>query len=41
MRDALLVAAAVLIAGGVTLFYVPLGLVVTGVLLGAFVLLSE
>ena len=41
MRNALLIVAAVLVTAGTGLFRIDLGLVVGGLLLGAFVLLSD
>ena len=41
MRNALLIVAACLIAAGTLLFAIDLGLVVSGLLVGAFVLLTE
>lgn len=41
MRNAALIVAAVLITAGVTLAWLDAGLIVAGVLLGAFVLLTD
>lgn len=41
MRNVLLVVAIALVVAGATLVYVPAGLVLAGLLLGAAVLLSE
>jgi hypothetical protein len=41
MRNALLIVAACLIVAGVSLVYVPAGVVVAGLLVGAFVVSSE
>lgn len=41
MRDALLIGAALLVTAGVALIWIPVGLVVAGLLLGAYTILSE
>lgn len=41
MRNALLVVAAALITAGVALVYIPAGVFIAGVLLGAFVLFTD
>lgn len=41
MRNALLIAAAALVALGAGIVYVPAGIIAAGVLLGVFVLLTE
>jgi hypothetical protein len=41
MRNALLIAAAVLITAGTALLFLPAGFIVAGLVLGAFVLLTD
>lgn len=41
LREALLIAAAVLVMLGTALIWIPAGVIVAGLLLGAYTLLSE